>query len=132
MRSVGASRPRLAALHVVTAQMRAYNRPAMAPSPELPELHETAGGVELAVKVVPGASRTRVVGLWNAALRVQVAAAPEAGKANRELLKYLAKLLGCKPAALELVSGQTRPLKRVRIRGMRVAAVRAALAEALK
>ncbi len=104
----------------------------MDPSPKLPELHETPGGVELAIKVVPGASRTRVAGLWGEALRVQVAAAPEAGKANRELLRYIARLVGCKPGQVELVVGQTRPLKRVRIRGAEASAVRKALAAVLE
>ena len=99
-------------------------------SQELPELHEIPGGVELRVKVVPGASRTRIAGVWDGALRVQIAAPPEAGKANRELLKYLARVLGCKLAELHLVGGQTRPLKRVRIARDR-AAVQAALAVAL-
>ena len=63
---------------------------------------------------------------------MQVAAPPEAGRANRELLRYLAGLLGCKPARLELVAGQTRPLKHVRIRDVPASQVRSALAAALK
>ena len=35
------------------------------------------GGVELTVKVVPGASRTRVAGVWGTALKLAVAAPPE-------------------------------------------------------
>ena len=51
------------------------------------ELVERAGGVELSVKVVPGASRTKVAGVWGVALRIAVAAPPEAGKANAAVVK---------------------------------------------
>lgn len=71
--------------------------------------------VELSVKVVPGASRDRVLGTWNGALRVAVCAPPEGGKANQALLRLLAEVLNVRPGAVAIVSGHGRPLKRVRI-----------------
>ena len=44
----------------------------------------------LTVYVQPGAKRTEVVGLHGDALKIKIAAAPLAGKANTALLNYLA------------------------------------------
>lgn len=78
------------------------------------ELKVQDGGVLLGVKVVPGASRTAILGEWNARLRIAVAAAPEKGKANAELCAFLAKRLGLKKSEVTVIQGQTTPLKRVR------------------
>ncbi len=85
----------------------------------------------ITVKVVPGASRSAVVGLWGDALRLSVAAPPEAGKANAAVRKLIAAALNVKRGAVLLVAGETRPLKRFEIRGLNVNQARAAIAEAL-
>lgn len=90
-------------------------------------IDERPGGVELAVKVVPGASRTEVKGLWGTALRVAVAAPPEGGKANAAVVKLLAGTLGVKKGAVTIVSGHGQPLKRVAVAGLCAADVRARL-----
>ena len=43
----------------------------------------------LHVWVVPGAKRTEVVGAHGGALKIRVAVPPEAGRANRELVRLL-------------------------------------------
>jgi uncharacterized protein (TIGR00251 family) len=83
--------------------------------------------VLLAVKVVPGASRTRVAGVLGDRLKVAVAAAPEKGKANAALTAYLAKTCGLNKRDVLVESGETSPLKSVRFRGTNVEAVMAAL-----
>ena len=47
-------------------------------------------------------------------LNVRVAAVPEDGKANKALLKLLAKHWGCAVSDLEIISGETSRYKRVR------------------
>ena len=69
----------------------------------------------LRVKVIPKASRSEVVGWEGDTLRVRIAALPEKGKANQELLRTLAKWLGVPRSSLTLISGDTSCLKRVRI-----------------
>ena len=77
----------------------------------------------LHVKVVPGASRNRVVGMLGDALKVQVAAAPEKGKANEAVREVLAAFFGVKIGQVELISGQTQPRKTFLLKGVNDAAV---------
>lgn len=70
------------------------------------------------VKVVPGASRTRVVGLLGGALKVTVAAAPEKGRANTALIKHLATLLKVPARSISVEKGQSVPNKLLRIEGL--------------
>ena len=70
-------------------------------------------------KIVPGSSGpTRICGLLDEMLKVKVSAAPEKGKANQCLIKFLAKQLGVKKNAVSIISGTTSPVKHVRISGM--------------
>ncbi len=73
--------------------------------------------MNLPLKVVPKASRNRVVGWVGERLKVQVTAAPERGKANDAVVEVLAEALGLPPARIRIVAGQTSPLKTVEIDG---------------
>lgn len=46
-------------------------------------------GIELRLKVVPGARHSAIVGLLGDRLKVRVAAPPEGGKANRAVCELL-------------------------------------------
>jgi len=76
------------------------------------------------VKVVPGSSRNRVVGMLGDALKVQVTAAPEKGKANEAVRAVLAQFFAVKIGQVELISGQTQPRKTFLVNGVNDAAVR--------
>lgn len=84
------------------------------------------------MKVVPGASRDRIAGVWNGALRVSVAAPPEGGKANAAVVKLLAAALGLRRGDVEIVSGHSQPLKRVRLAGGELASIRDRLTAVLR
>lgn len=71
----------------------------------------------LQVKVVPGASRTRLAGRYGEGVKVQVSAAPEKGKANDAVIEVLADWLGLRPGQLTILAGHTQPRKTVRIAG---------------
>lgn len=75
-------------------------------------------GFAIPVKVVPGSSRERIAGALQDALRVCISAPPEAGKANKRLVQFLAKSLGLKKTQVAIVSGHTQPRKRVKIVGL--------------
>lgn len=95
------------------------------------KLEQRGDGVEFIVKVVPGASRSKILGVWNDALRLAVSAPPEGGKANEAILKLLTKALSARRGQIEIVSGLTRPVKRIRIAGSTAATVGRAIATAL-
>lgn len=76
------------------------------------------GGVEVRVKVVPGASRDRIAGMLGNALKLQVAAAPERGRANAAVAAILAKTLRVGLRDVTVVRGQTSPMKVIRISGV--------------
>jgi uncharacterized protein (TIGR00251 family) len=94
-------------------------------------LNQTPEGVELPVKVVPGSSRCGVAGVWDGALRLAVTAPPEGGRANRQVVRLLANVAGVRRADVEIVSGATRPLKRVLLRGAQQQALLASLRKEL-
>jgi uncharacterized protein len=81
-------------------------------------IREVAGEVQFPIKVVPGASRDRVVGLLGDALKIQVAAPPEQGKANAAVCALLAIVLGVPPRAVRVAAGSAQPRKTVAVAGL--------------
>jgi uncharacterized protein (TIGR00251 family) len=73
------------------------------------------GSGELEVQVVPRASRSRVVGLHDGRLKVQLAAPPVDGAANAALIDLLADTLELPRARIELLRGHAGKRKTVRI-----------------
>lgn len=74
-------------------------------------------GLVFAVRIVPRASRSEIVGEYDGALRVRIAAPPVDGAANKELIRTLAKIFKLPQNAVEIVSGATSKGKVVRVRG---------------
>lgn len=82
------------------------------------------GGVQLRLHVQPGASRTGIAGLHGDALKIRVAAPPADGRANHELLDYLAECLGVARARIVLVKGESGRRKTVIVQGIGLQAAR--------
>jgi hypothetical protein len=70
-----------------------------------PFFQPTGQGYLLRLTVVPGAQRTQVVGLYGDRLKVRLAAPPEKGAANQELLAFLARTLDLPKHAFKLTLG---------------------------
>ncbi|MBL9078002.1 MAG: DUF167 domain-containing protein [Planctomycetes bacterium] len=79
------------------------------------------------MKVVPGAARDRIAGALGDALKVQVAAPPEQGKANARLCEVLAVALAVPTRAVQVVAGHGSPRKTVAVRGVDAATALARL-----
>ncbi|MCC7397721.1 MAG: DUF167 domain-containing protein [Planctomycetes bacterium] len=90
-------------------------------------VHERDGALRFAVKVVPGAARDRIVGLYGDALKVQVAAPPEGGKANSRLCELLATALDVATRDVTVDSGHGSPRKVVAVRGLAAGVLRTKL-----
>jgi len=72
------------------------------------------GGIEIRLKVVPGARRSEVVGALGDRLKVRVTAPPEGGKANRAVEELLRDTFGVEA---EIVAGHVSPEKVAHLRG---------------
>lgn len=89
------------------------------------------GAVLLKIAARPGAARSAVQGLVADALKVAVQAPPEKGKANDELVRFVARALGLRRPQVTLVKGDTSRDKVVRLEGVTADAVGAKLLELL-
>ena len=76
----------------------------------------------IAVWANPGASRSEVTGVADGYVRVRLAAPAQEGKANAELARLLASLLGVRRRDVTLAAGATGRRKVVRVRGIDPAA----------
>ena len=63
-------------------------------------VRQIPSGWEIRVKAVPGSSRSRIAGVLGDRLKIQVAAPPEDGKANKAVAEVLAQWLGAGAARL--------------------------------
>ncbi len=73
------------------------------------------GGVTVEVLARPGASRTAVLRLEPRGIVVGIAAPADKGKANAELVRYIAKLSGVVRNSIEIVRGENSRSKAIRI-----------------
>lgn len=76
---------------------------------------EGRADVVLAIRVHPGARKSEVVGFHGDALKIRLAAPPVDGRANDELLRFLAEAFGVPRANVALLRGASSRSKLVRI-----------------
>jgi len=74
--------------------------------------------VKISLRVYPNASRNEVVGFTNGVLRVKVSVPPIKGKANRELITFLSRLLRVDKGSVNITKGHTTRNKVVAIDGL--------------
>ncbi len=91
--------------------------------------HEGAVRVEILAK--PRARSSRVTGVREGALVVQLAAPPVDGAANAELVETLARTLGIPRRDVVLIRGETARTKVVEVRGLAADEVRERLDRAV-
>jgi len=75
-------------------------------------------GVELWLRVYPNAARNELAGFSEGVLRVRVAAPPVRGKANKELIAFLAQKLGLSKGDLTILKGHSSRNKLIAIVGL--------------
>lgn len=78
------------------------------------EVQRIAMALIIDIKVVPSSGRLGCK-LEGNRLKCHLKAAPEKGKANKELTKYLAKAAGVAGSAVTIILGQTTRTKRISI-----------------
>ncbi|MDO8648501.1 MAG: DUF167 domain-containing protein [Candidatus Peregrinibacteria bacterium] len=76
------------------------------------------GSVTLSVRARPGAHETRFKGeMSDGSIKIDIASSPEDGRANDELLRFLAEQFDVSRRDVVLLSGATARLKLIRITG---------------
>lgn len=83
-----------------------------------PHLRDSATGCELTVLARPRARRTAFAGTHDGALCVRVQAPPADGKANAELIRFLAVVFGVPKTAVRLRRGARSRRKTICIEGL--------------
>ena len=71
----------------------------------------------LIVKVVPNSKKNSIEGFKEGVLKVKIQAPPDKGKANDELIEFLAELLRIPKSRIQIISGQSSRMKKVEIQG---------------
>jgi uncharacterized protein len=74
--------------------------------------------VSFSVRVIPQSSKSEIVGEHDGAMKVKLKAPPVDGAANDEMIRLLAKELGVSRSEVEITSGQTSKIKRIRVFGI--------------
>jgi hypothetical protein len=64
-------------------------------------------GVTLSVKAFPKAPKNQILPPRNNALIVKLTSPPVEGKANKDLIKTIAKALAIAPSSIEIIKGET-------------------------
>jgi len=85
------------------------------PAPDTPWMRVADDEVTIEVTARPGASRRGVIGTTGERLVVGVHSGPQKGKANDELIEYLAGELRVPRSAMLIVRGATSRRKTIRI-----------------
>ena len=71
--------------------------------------------IVIKVKIVPGSSKDKIIGVYNDALKIAITAPPVEGKANKKCIAYLAKYFEVAKSKIEIISGQTSKNKLIKI-----------------
>ena len=96
-------------------------------------LTPTKDGTLLNLRVSPGAKRTSIEGPYGeGALKLRVAAPPADGKANAEVERFLAKLLGVPRSDVAVIRGASSRDKAILARSLKAAEALKALSTHLR
>ncbi|MGL6227209.1 MAG: DUF167 domain-containing protein [Thermoguttaceae bacterium] len=79
---------------------------------------EHPDGCVLLVRAQPGSRKNEIRTVQNGELKVAVTPVPEKGKANKAIVELLAKELGIRKSAIELIAGPLSPQKQFLLHGV--------------
>ena len=73
---------------------------------------------KLKIRAVPNAPKSHCAGAYGDGVKIKIAAPAMDGKANAELIKYLAKTLGISKSGVRILSGESSRDKIVEVYGI--------------
>ena len=80
-------------------------------------------GVEINLQVLPRSSQSKIVGLYNDAVKIKLNNPPVDGQANAECLRVVAKYFGVSKTQVSVLRGISSRQKTILIKGVSVSAV---------
>jgi len=80
-------------------------------------IQKIGNGVIFKIKVQAGAAKNEIVEVQGDALKIKINAPPVKGKANKALIDFLAGKLGVKKSEIEIISGHTSKIKKIKVIG---------------
>lgn len=86
----------------------------------MPFFKKTDKGYVLRVRLTPNSSCVKINGVFKDAegndyLKINVVSVPEKGKANKEMISFLSRLIKTPQSAFEITGGQTDRYKKITI-----------------
>ena len=86
-------------------------------------ISDTRDGAVIAVRVIPRATKSAIVGIRDGAVLVRLSASPVDGAANAELIEVMAGALDVPKRAITIKSGEAARRKTLQIAGISAATV---------
>ena len=65
--------------------------------------------------VRPGVAETRIEGIYQDRIKIRINVPPEKGRANKELIKFIAGILSIPKSRISITSGKTSNYKEIQI-----------------
>lgn len=84
----------------------------------VPFIKDQQDGVTIDVRVTPRSSANSIAGLKEDRLVIKLASPPVEGRANKELLKFLGKVLDKAPSSITIVRGGSSREKTLHVAGL--------------
>lgn len=74
----------------------------------------------LAVRIIPNASKNEIIGWSGDQLKIRIAAPPDRGKANKELVRFLSKNFNLPRNTIQILKGEKSRDKLLEIEGVKI------------
>ncbi|MFZ3116412.1 MAG: DUF167 domain-containing protein [Syntrophales bacterium] len=81
-------------------------------------IKDTTAGVAFAVQVLPRSSLCKVAGAQGDYLRIKITAPPVDGRANEEVIRFLAGIFGVRKDQVQIMGGLKAKKKTILIKGI--------------
>ena len=74
--------------------------------------------INIQVQIQLRSSKDQIIGIHNGRLKIKISAPPVDGKANQNLIEFIAKALGVSKSKVEILKGHTSKLKTLKVSGI--------------
>ena len=75
----------------------------------------TGNDIIIKVKIAPGSSKNKIIGVYNDSLKITIIDPPVEGKANKKCIAYLAKYFDMAKSKIKIISGKNSKNKLIKI-----------------